>query len=144
MINVLRTALTIVTNFIVSFLGIKTVGICVMTKYVVTIKLSYVSPCKVEVLWGNPVPVYVMSNQYNEGYWKLPSDLGVQGQAKNWFTSYLHGRSQVHSWNTAHSQWPISTYRSTPQPISRGVLQGSVLFIVLFILMTKDFPPKRK
>lgn len=48
--NVLRTVLTIVTNFIVSFLGIKPVAICVMTKYVVAMKLSYLSLCKVQVV----------------------------------------------------------------------------------------------
>uniref|UniRef100_A0A1B6LUG6 Reverse transcriptase domain-containing protein n=1 Tax=Graphocephala atropunctata TaxID=36148 RepID=A0A1B6LUG6_9HEMI len=65
--------------------------------------------------------------------------LGITGTPKTWFESYLTGRSQLVELNHT-TNGVTQTVRSKPQPMTRGVPQGSVLGPVLFILLTNDFP----
>ena len=54
---------------------------------------------------------------------------GIRGSTLDWFRSYLSGRSQYVS---------LGEVRSTLCPINRGVLQGSILGPLLFIIMIND------
>ena len=55
--------------------------------------------------------------------------VGVQGMALQWFTSYVKDRTQTTL---------VAGSRSTPQPLSTGVAQGSVLGPVLFSVYTRS------
>lgn len=70
---------------------------------------------------------------------KKLTSLGIRDISNKWFVSYLQGRSQVVELQCKISD-VSSTVRSKPQPITRGVPQGSVLGPILFILFTNDFP----
>ena len=59
---------------------------------------------------------------------KLPS-FGIDGTPREWFTSYLFGRSQCVM---------LDGVLSTPQPIYCGVPQGSILGPLLFLLHFND------
>ncbi|XP_046688462.1 uncharacterized protein LOC124374260 [Homalodisca vitripennis] len=51
--------------------------------------------------------------------------LGIKGHAKEWFKSYLEGRSQTVEIQCRHKNLS-QTLRSNPLPVKRGVPQGSV------------------
>ncbi len=58
-------------------------------------------------------------------------DLGIRGQANEWFKDYLHDRQQCVSVGSAMSPF---------KPVKHGVPQGSLLGPVLFLAMVADMP----
>ena len=56
---------------------------------------------------------------------------GISGMQLKWFQSYLDGRSQRVLWNDTLSK---------PNPLDRGVPQGSILGPILFLVMIHDMP----
>ena len=60
---------------------------------------------------------------------RLENLYGISGTALSWFKSYLTGRTQMVT---------IDNNSSKPSILCFGVLQGSVLGPVLFILYTKS------
>jgi hypothetical protein len=55
--------------------------------------------------------------------------IGIQGTALQWLTSYVQGRTQTVT---------VRGARSDPQPLTKGVPQGSVLGPVLFSIYTRS------
>ena len=58
---------------------------------------------------------------------RLEHDFGLSGTVLDWFSSYLSGRNQSVS---------VHSHTSVPASVSCGVLQGSVLGPILFVLCT--------
>ena len=58
---------------------------------------------------------------------RLQHDFGLSGTVLDWFSSYLSGRIQ---------SVPVHSHTSVPALVSCGVLQGSVLGPILFVLYT--------
>ena len=59
------------------------------------------------------------------------SNLGIVDKEHGWFTDYLSNRTQVVEFQGV---------TSTPEAISVGVPQGSILGLLLFILHINDLP----
>ena len=57
--------------------------------------------------------------------------LGVMHREHEWFRNYLHNRTQVVGFQCVSS---------TAEPVSVGVLQGSILGLLLFVLHLNDLP----
>ena len=55
---------------------------------------------------------------------------GIRGTAHNWFSSYLRNRTQITEYGDA---------LSNSSDIKFGVLQGSILGPILFLIYVKDF-----
>ena len=58
---------------------------------------------------------------------------GVTGRTLNWITDFLSGRQQRMVINDSRSSW---------QPVKSGILQGSVLGPVLFLIYINTMPDK--
>lgn len=65
--------------------------------------------------------------------------VGIKDREGAWFSSYLEGRTQIVEIQQTHKGTSYN-YKSKPQPITRGVPQGSVLGPILYILFTNDLP----
>ena len=73
------------------------------------------------------VAMQVNGHLNENGLQRLHDRFGIQGTVYRWFESYLEKRRQFVS---------IGKERSTSHPLTRGVLQGSVLGHLLFSLYT--------
>lgn len=64
---------------------------------------------------------------------------GITEKESQWFNSYLKNRQQLVELNSKENNI-VTKVKSRPEPVNRGVPQGSVLGPVLYILVANDFP----